>query len=176
MIHYSCKIFPFIFFFILILAACSRNQDQIEFEREAFREPKSFTRTGPDGTIEDEDVGDWQIGPDFKGLVEVQKPPYPNPTQGERLIFELYVTGLGIVNGIRTVTYDDFPSERSRRVIYQHHDSRLPFGTLVLDIYPSSFDIQGSYSAARDRNGGLHRLFIYDNHDNLITYGDIQLK
>lgn len=155
---------------------CSRSEDQVEFEREAFRTPENFTETTPSGEIVSRDENDWQIGPMFQGFVEVEVPPFPNPTRGENLRIELLITGVGTVNGLRAVGYYEMFDQRSYRVMYQHDRSPLNFGHLTFTINPADFDGNRSYNAARQVNDGLHRLFIYDNRDNLITYGDIKLK
>ncbi len=161
---------------IIMVSGCSRSQDQIEFEQQAYRTPENYTETTPNGEVVSRDEDDWRIGPMFQGYVEVQVPPFPNPTRGEPVQIELLITGVGTVNGLRAVAFHDVFDERSRRTLYFHDRSPLEFGLLVFNIYPAEFDPANNYSAARDRNDGLHRLFIYDNRWNLITYGDIKLK
>ncbi len=161
---------------LVIVAACGRSQDQIEFEQQAFRTPENYTETTPNGEVIRRDEDDWRIGPMFQGYVEVQVPPFPNPTRGEPVQIELLVTGVGSVNGLQAVAYYDIFDERSMRILYRHNRSPLEFGLLVFSIFPAEFDPGNNYSAARSRNDGLHRLFIYDNRWNLITYGDIKLK
>ena len=159
----------------IFATGCNRSQDQIEFEQQAYRTPENYTETTPDGKVVSRDEDDWRIGPMFQGYVEVQVPPFPNPTRGEPVQLEMLVTGVGIVNGLNAVTYYDVFDERSQRTLYSNR-SPLEFEPLVIDIYPAEFDPANNYNAARDRNDGLHRLFIYDNRRNLITYGDIKLK
>lgn len=161
---------------LVLVSGCNRSQDQIEFEQQAFRIPENYTETTPAGEVVQRDENDWQIGPMFQGFVEVEVPPYPNPTRGEPVQMELFITGVGTVNGLRAVAYYDVFDELSRRVLYMHPRAPLNFGLLVFNIYPAEFDPSNNYSAARVRSGGLHRLFIYDNRWNLITYGDIKLE
>lgn len=161
---------------IFIISGCSRSQDQIEFEQQAFRTPENFTETSADGRIISRDDSDWQIGPMFQGYVEVEVPPFPNPTQGENVRIEILITGTGTVNGLQAVGYYDMFDDRSQRNLYTHNRSPLEFGLLVFEINPAEFGIGNNYNAARDINDGLHRLFIYDNRFNLITYGDIKLE
>ncbi len=161
---------------VFLASGCSRSQDQIDFEQQAFRTPENYTETTPNGEVVRRDEDDWRIGPMFQGYVEVQVPPFPNPTRGEPVQIELLITGVGTVSGLRAVAYYDVFDERSQRTLYHHNRSPLEFGLLVFNIYPEYFDPANNYSAARDRNDGLHRLFIYDNRWNLITYGDIKLK
>lgn len=161
---------------IVLLAACGRSEDQIDFERQAFRTAENYTETGPNGEVIRRDDDDWRIGPMFQGFIEVQVPPFPNPTRGEPVRIELLVTGVGSLSGLQAVAYYDIFDERSRRVLYRHNRSPLEFGTLVFSIFPAEFDPGNNFSNARSRNNGLHRLFLYDNRWNLITYGDIKLK
>ncbi|GEM_PF-535025 len=161
---------------LVILAACGRSQDQIDFEQQAYRTPENYTETTPNGEVIRRDENDWRIGPMFQGFVEVQVPPFPNPTRGEPVQIELLITGVGTVNGLQAVAYYDVFDERSRRILYYHNRSPLEFGLLVFNIYPAEFDPGNNYTNARNRNDGLHRLYIYDNRWNLITYGDIKLK
>jgi hypothetical protein len=172
----SRTLLPALFMALIVLASCSRSQDQIEFEQQAFRTPENYTETTPNGEVVRRDEDDWRIGPMFQGYVEVQVPPFPNPTRGEPVQIELLVTGVGAVNGLQAVAYYDVFDERSRRILYYHNRSPLEFGMLVFSIYPAEFDPGNNFSNARNRNDGLHRLFIYDNRWNLITYGDIKLK
>lgn len=168
------------FFLFLVLvchaAGCSRSQDQIEFEQQAFRTPDNYTETTPNGEVVRRDEDDWRIGPMFQGFVEVLVPPFPNPTHGEPVQIEILVTGVGTVQGLQAVAFYDFFDERSRRVLYYHNRSPLDFGLVVFNINPAEFDIRNNYSEARRTNDGLHRLFIFDHRNNLITYGDIKLK
>ena len=161
---------------LLVVAGCERSQDQVRFEQEAFRTPSNFTETTPNGEIVRRDENDWRIGPMFQGFIEVETPPYPNPTRGEPLRMELFVTHVGNISGLRAVAYYDMYDSRTRRTLYLHDRDPLEFGTLVFDFNPAEFDRSNSYGNARQINNGLHRLFIYDNRFNLITYGDIKLE
>ena len=161
----------------LMAAGCSRSQDQVAFEREAFRQPSGFTETRADGEIVSRDERDWQIGPMFQGYVEVFTPAFPNPTRGERVRLELDISGLGVVEGLVAIGFYDMFDARTRRVLNDEYAwNRLDPGLYVIDINPAEFDRTNSYSSARQTNNGLHRLFIYDNRNNLITYGDIKLE
>ncbi|MBP3192654.1 hypothetical protein [Natronogracilivirga saccharolytica] len=161
---------------LIFASGCSRSEDQVEFEREAFRTPENYTETTPSGEVVSRDESDWQIGPMFQGFVEVEVPAFPNPTRSENVRIELLITGVGTVDGLRAVGYYDMFDQRSYRVLYEHDRSPLNFGHMTFTINPADFGVNRSYNAARQVNDGLHRLFIYDGRDNLITYGDIKLK
>ena len=168
---------PALVLLVFLLSGCSTSQDQVDFEQQAYRTPQNYTETTPNGEVVRRDEDDWRIGPMFQGFVEIQVPPFPNPTRGEPVRVEMYIAIEGTVNGLRAVSYFDMFDERSMTFHYEHNRSPLPFGMLIFDIYPERFDpISRNYSNARSRNDGLHRLFIYDNRWNLISYGDIKLK
>ncbi|MEX2657110.1 MAG: hypothetical protein WD272_06310 [Balneolales bacterium] len=168
---------PFAAIIILtIVSSCSRSQDQIAFEQRAFRTPQNFTEITPAREILHKDEDDWRIGPMFQGQIEVEVPPYPNPTISESVRMELNVTGLGSVDGWLAVAYYDRFDDRSLRTLDESDRSPLEAGIHHITIFPAGFDRYGRYDAAREANNGLHRLFIYDNRFNLITYGDIKLK
>ncbi len=161
---------------LLFIAACSRSEDQKEFEQEAFRMPENYTETTPHGEIVSKDEGDWNIGPMFQGSVEIETPPFPNPTHHDPVQIELYISGSRTVDGLRAEAFYDMFDSMNRRTLYQHDRSPLEPGLMVFEIYPENFDRHNNYSNARQVNDGLHRLFIFDNRNNLITYGDIKLK
>ena len=168
------NLFAGLLLFMILVVACSRSQDQVEFEKNAFQIPTGFTETTPNGEIISVDEDDWRIGPMFQGLIEVEVPPFPNPTRGESLEMQLLINGR--INGIRAVAYYDMFDERTWRLLDEHNQSPVEDMLVILTINPADFDRTRSYSAARNINNGLHRLFIYDNRNNLITYGDIKLK
>ncbi len=164
---------------LLVTSGCSRSQDQVEFERNAFRTPENFTRVSAGGIVDTShiDESDWQIGPMFQGFIEVEIPAFPNPTRNERIEVELLTTGHGTIEGLYAVVYPDFVDERSRRLADRVERSfQQTLERIVLRIEPVDFSPSRVYSDALDINDGLHRLFIYDRNNNLITYGDIQLE
>lgn len=152
-----------------ILYGCSTADDaQRTFENEAFSEPSGFTRTGPSGEVSDEDPDDWRIGPLFQGFLEIS-PAFPNPTTGELITIELLVTGLQALNGLEVVRLDNRGNFR-----LLHIDDRIPMptGLSTITFDPLLFADGGTISNAR----GLHRVFIFDNRRNLISYGDIMIE
>lgn len=163
---------------LILSGGCNRSEDQLEFEKEAFRMPENYTSTTPNGRVENRDESDWNIGPMFRGYVEVDIPPFPNPTRSgsETVQIELLITGTGTVHGLRAVVYYDMFDDRSWRMVDEHDQSPVEDMLVVLDINPAAFDRNYNFDNARNVNDGLHRLFIYDNRNNLITYGDIKLE
>ncbi|AXJ01507.1 hypothetical protein CYPRO_2261 [Cyclonatronum proteinivorum] len=153
-------------------SACSSTDDaQRDFEREAFRTPSGITETDGSGNIISTDEDDWRIGPLFAGFVEVQQPAFPNPTTGQILSIELLVTGLGAVNGLDVMTLDD--RNFFKRLFFDER-TPLPVGFTQITINPVQFAPGGSGTISGAR--GLHRVFIFDGRENLITYGDIRVE
>jgi hypothetical protein len=159
-------------FLLLGMIACSNNDAQNQFERDARNAAKGYTHTDSQGKIVqgEKDPDDWRIGPMFQGYVEIMYPPYPNPvTTTQRLTIQLTVTGLESVYGLNIYvrTYNPQP-----RLIYQNSSSPLPTGLTTIKLDPLQLSPTGNPDDAR----GLHRIFIYDDNDNLITYGDIMVQ
>lgn len=154
------------------LLACSSTDDaQREFENEAFRPPEGITRTDTGGNVQEEDPDDWRISPMYSGFVEIERPAHPNPTNGETVFIELLITGLGSVNGLEAVTLDE---RNIFRPLFFDERQPIPVGFTLISINPLLFAPGGSgiISGAR----GLHRVFIFDRRENLITYGDVLVE
>lgn len=155
------------------LQACGQDDDQRAFEREAFSEPEGFTETTLSGEVRSRDEQDWRIAPMYQGYVEIDSPeappPYPNPTSGDPVQVELWITGIETVNGITVETLD--PEGRPIQ-LYESTESPLPTGIYDFSFAPERLTRTGTLEAAR----GLHRIFIYDRNNNMITYGDIKVE
>ena len=158
-----------LFTFSFLLAACSTNDSQREFEREAFTLPDGFTRTNDRGQVVNEQVDpdDWRIGPFFQGLAVVD-PAFPNPvlTNG-RLTINLQVTGVDAVYGVRVYVLYDF-----NRPVPLYVDPRNPLPPGLISINLNPLDI----ARFPENPQGLYRLIITDSRDNVITYGDIKIE
>lgn len=158
--------------YLLMLFAvqgCTQNDDQQEFEREAFNRPENFTETRDNGEIVDgkEDPDDWRISPFYQGTLSID-PPFPNPVLStERVTLILLVTGVDAVNGFRVfVLYD----ETNYVPIYEEFRSPLPPGvnTVTLDAR--------SIARFEENPEGLYRLIIEDLRGNVISYGDVKIN
>ena len=167
---YHFSLFIFLFLLIPLLAgSCSRNDDQNEFEREAFRPAAGITETNSAGeVIGSPDPDDWRVSPMYQGLVEVHLTAFPNPTQGDMINIELYISQDALYE-IEAYTYlnDDMQTGGYRQL---HYDNHVDPGFYSLSIAPERFG--HSYENAR----GTHRVFIADRNQNLITYGDIRVE
>jgi len=157
-------------FIIIFVASCSNNEDQEKFEDEAFNSPvENFTETGPNGNIIDEDPDDWRVSPFFAGLVEVE-PAYPNPVKStNKFIIQIDVKSIEAINGIEIVTLDEQQNFRNLAI---NTESPLPPGFHEFEIDPIGFTNTG----VRANTPGLHRVFIFDLNNNMLTYGDIMVE
>lgn len=165
--------YVFIFFGLIVLAGCGQNDDQREFEREAFSAPDGFTQTDEIGDVVEgnEDRDDWRISPFYQGLVDIDRPAYPNPVQttGEVRI-EIFnrddaVTALRvIVIFVNSGTYNE------REVL--RRDPLPANSTSVLSINPQEL---GRFDTVDDIVG-LKRVILLDATNNVVSYGDIMVE
>lgn len=159
----------YIFFIIIFLSACTSNEAQTEFEREAYRSPSGFTQTTSQGEVLTIDPDDWRISPFFQGLVEVI-PPFQNPAQlGTAINFEIQITGVQGVSGLDVRV--GFPNG-SISNIYTSNSNPLEPGLTTFQINPIALSQNGSDNLAR----GLHRIYFFDFNQRLISYGDIKVE
>lgn len=158
-----------VLFLIIASLGCQSNSAQEEFERRAFSSPENFTKTDANGNILINDPDDWEIGPLFQGLVEINAVPYANPSIGLRFNFEILVTGLEAVSGLEIYARDPFGRPF---IIYNDNRRPLPPGLVDIFIEPSWLAPSRVYSEAV----GLNRIFVYDGRGNLITYGDLKVE
>jgi hypothetical protein len=152
-----------------VFMSCGRDSDQEQFEREAFRPPENITRTNAAGEILSNDPDDWRIAPLFQGYVEINQPPFPNPSTGTVFTKYMLITGLDAVYGMQIYTRDELGRPY---LIFEDNQRPLPPGFTEIIIEPARLSRSGLYSAAV----GLHRIFIYDGNNNLISFGDLKVE
>lgn len=159
----------FLFLPLLMLGGCVKNDAQREFEQDAYSTPAGFTETNPNnGEIIDNDSDDWRTSPIFQGLVNII-PPYPNPANTDQLIqFHIDVTGVQSVNGLEVLVRFDDGTFRS---LYENFET-LHTGYNDFRINPIELAQFGSVEEAR----GLHRVYIYNGNQQMISYGDIMIN
>ena len=168
-IHTGLQFAFFYLFILLMFQACTQNDEQQEFEQDAFNRPENYTETLDNGEIVEgkEDPDDWRVSPFYQGTLEIF-PPSPNPVLStERITLELLVLGVDAVNGIRIyILYD----ENNYVQIPPEFSSPIPTGLTVAII--------DSRSIARfeENPEGLYRLIIEDLRGNVISYGDIKIN
>lgn len=159
--------------FTVLYVACGGSDEQRRFEREAFRPPEGITKTNTQGEVQEEDPDDWRISPYYQGLVEIQPlyaPPYPNPVPlGSVLNFEIGVMGIQPVSGIDVqVRYPD----DTWKNLYSTIGNSMPPGITTFQIDPVTLGQFGTPTSAK----GMHRIYIFDFNQRLITYGDILVE
>lgn len=161
---------PILLSSLLLLLGCAPNEDQILFEQQSMAPPANFTKTNERGIVQTEDPDDWRIGPMFYRLVTVN-PIYPNPTTGDDMRIQVYVERTDGLYGLEVYRYN--PTGTPRYIqLYRNSQAPLPPGIINIVIpfhvmfpeYPN-LDVRG-----------LHRILVYDNRENLITYGDVKLE
>ncbi|MBD3616052.1 MAG: hypothetical protein HUJ22_05715 [Gracilimonas sp.] len=153
------------------LMSCSRNDDQVKFEKEAYSAPAGYTETNFQGEVQSEDPDDWRISPLYQGTVRVN-PPFPNPvTTDQPVNFEIEVISVQqSINGLFVVTRNNDGTLKSPP-LYERFET-LDQGLTTFTINPIEFGFQGSPEGAR----GLHRVFIFDGNQQMISYGDIMVE
>lgn len=175
-VHLIMKIIPvpalLLLATILFLSTCTKNDAQRDFEREAYRLPQNYTQTSHTGAVISLDEDDWRTSPLFEGLVVVN-PPFPNPVNtNENVQFELEVTGVQSVSGLEVIVqFDDADPSSGFKSLYFETQTLDP-GLTTFRINPLELGRTDVAESAR----GLHRIYIFDGSQNMISYGDIQVQ
>jgi len=176
----SYKIFSKFILILFVLSAslgaCSKSDDQREFEQEARSGPNGYTETDSQGEVISEDPDDWRISPMYRGLVTIgegitgSQPPYPNPLPlNQDLTLNLYINDIETLSKFYIYTFR--PPSGLSGPIYSEEDISSP---ILLSPPLSGELIAGSSSGSQA--SGLYRLLIYDGQDNIISYGDIRIE
>lgn len=155
---------------VWVMLSCDDADDQREFEQQAFSSPSGYTETDAGGNIINEDPDDWRIAPMFETSVRISNPAFPNPTSGDEINIHLMVQVLDAVNGL-DVKFLNNRGYLSPRSLYKNNESPLTPREYVIRFRPKDLSPDGTFDSAR----GLHRIFIFDYNDNLITYGDVKV-
>ena len=157
---------------LFIAAGCGDDDQQREFEQQAFQLPDGITETEGNGTIISEDPDDWRTSPFFQGLVFIN-PAFPNPVSiGDRLNIEVDIAGIDAVSGLTVAVLIDDAANAQFRSLYTVSQNPLPPGLTSIPINPVELGRFNSPESAR----GIHRLIIYDNRQNIISYGDVRVE
>lgn len=156
---------------VILLAGCDDQDDQREFEQEAMSEPEGYTETDINGDKVDggrEDPDDWRIAPMYGTTIGVEHPAYPNPTSGDGITITLRVSGIDAVNGLDVRVW--YEQREFRQIYYDNNPLQPGLKDVIFD--PRDVTPTGNLDHAR----GLHRIFIFDLNENLITYGDLKIE
>ncbi|HEX6981948.1 MAG TPA: hypothetical protein VF181_04235 [Balneolaceae bacterium] len=170
------KIFSSYFSIILLagilLAGCSKSDDQRRFEDQALVAPQRITEMTANGRAiaDKEDPDDWRISPMYRGLIDIETPAYPNPVAlNSNLRIDLYITGLETIS-----TLDVYAFELPGR-IYGPVDILENLSSTTLVTINLNAAIVAN-SSAGSQASGIYRILIYDGRQNLISYGDVRLQ
>ncbi len=150
---------------ILLLAVCTLSCDssdsQDDFLKAATATPSGITRTDGSGQIISDDKDDWRTAPFFVGKVIVD-PAFPNPSS----------VGGTVTIPLRILQFEDLSGRLSLRVDVDD-DFRL-LDELLDTSSPGARIFQ--FSAAQINRAGLHRLFILDDFNEIVSYGDLLIE
>jgi len=140
---------------------CDSQKQQENFVDSANAPPAGFTRTDAGGQILTDDPDDWRTAPFYIGKIRVD-PAYPNPSTSDFVNLPVTVLEFDAIGGRLTLrSFDD-----QRR------------GILLDEILDASSP--GAYSfrftPARLVTNGLHRVFIFDQFGEIISYGDLMVE
>ena len=150
--------------FVVVLAtivACDSTDSQDDFVQAASSPPSGITRTDASGQVTSEDTDDWRTSPFFVGKVFVD-PAYPNPAQ----------VGSTITVQIRVLQFGDISGRLVLRA--EVGDDLVPLDELIDTSSPGAYIMQ--FSGAQLGRTGLHRLYIFDEFGEIVSYGDLLIE
>lgn len=153
-------------------AACGQNDDQRDFEREAFSLPTGITETNDRGEIIDgnEDPDDWRIAPFFAGLFFFDGLPGPNPVAiGDRITFNISSPFIDGISFLEIIVLIQDGTTFQPRSVYGPASFDL---SESISIDPVRFGRTGTAESAR----GMHRIVLLDGRENVISYGDVLVE
>lgn len=169
---YKSYISILMIFTFIAAAGCGQDDDQREFEQEAYQLPEGITETEGNGTIISEDPDDWRTAPFFGGLITVE-PIYPNPVSvSDQLSLDISVTGIDAVSGLTVAVLIENAANAGFRSLYSVSQNPVPPGLTSIPINPLELGRFNSPESAR----GIHRIIIFDNRQNIISYGDVRVE
>lgn len=157
---------------LFLFSGCGQDDDQREFEQQALQLPEEITETEGNGKVISEDPDDWRTSPFFQGLVFVN-PAFPNPVSiGDQLSLEIDIAAIDAVSGLTVAVLIDDAANAQFRSLYTVNQNPLPPGLTSVPINPLELGRFNTPESAR----GIHRLIIYDNRQNIISYGDVLVE
>lgn len=160
-----------VFIVLILLAGCGQNDDQREFERRAYSEPEGITETDEIGDVIDgnEDGDDWRVSPFYQGLVDIDRPAYPNPVQTtDEVRIEIFNRD-DAVTTLRVVVF--FAEAGVEREVQSARQDPLPANSsTVVSINPQEL------SRFETDVLGLKRVILLDATNNVVSYGDILVE
>lgn len=150
---------------LFLAAGCAKSDDQKDFEDQAFGTPQGITATDANGAIQSSDPEDWRISPLYQGRVSITSPAYPNPVAiNSQLYIIINILGIEAIQGLEIYVYKT-PGQ-SLNLVRSYDQSSISEGDMTIILNPAGFS----------GTGGLYRVLIYDNQENLVTYGDVMVE
>src|SRR5699024_3715549 len=138
-----------IILFAAILTACSKSDDQREFENESLSLPEGITEMTAAGEplSGKGDPDDWRVSPMSQGLIRVDVPAYPNPVAlGSVLNIELYIMGVQVINEIEVFAFKH-PSSFSPPIYTKNDLSSTGFTIITLNAETVAYSSGGGGAA-----------------------------
>ena len=168
--NFKIKNIPAFLLIGIICIACSQSDAQREFENQAFMSPQNITETTPNGNLVEDgsvDPDDWRIGPDYRGLMEIE-PAYPNPVNiNSNLLIEVDFLFSSPVSELIIYVFQD-PTEETRFITSFEQSS---LGNIdVLNIPAPQIALPSGVGTSP-----IYRIIITDENENIITYGDVEI-
>ena len=152
---------------LLLAGACDTSSEQVDFETEALASaPADYTETGADGRTRSVDADDWRLAPQYRGILSVVTPAFPNPAEGRDVAVEVSLDHAeeGVERLVLLAGRWEDGRYRVTRVASTHVGG-VPL-TYTLRFVPAQLPATG-----------LYRLFVYAEgaRGGLVTYGDVEV-
>ncbi len=176
----SNNFYPYVIIFFLagflLVAGCSKSDDQREFENQSLSAPNDYTETPTEGEIINNDPDDWRVSPMYQSRIYIGtgissfEPPYPNPLNyNQDLNIFIYVSNVDNLDEIRVYSFETNPNTSEQFVTLEDNIS----SPSLVSIRLSGQEISGQPGGSEAN--GLYRIRILDGNLNVITYGDIKI-
>lgn len=160
----------------LIVAGCSKSNDQREFENQSLSTPSNFTTTPTQGEITDNDPDDWRVSPMYRGLINIGtgissfQPPYPNPMDfNQNITINIYLSNIDNLDRLEVYSFETVSEAGKPPIAIRDNISSPSLVTIQL----SGQEISGPSGGSQAN--GLYRIRILDGDLNVVTYGDIKI-
>lgn len=145
----------------VLLAACDSQRKQDEFAEDASRPPSGYVNTTETGEILMDDPDDWRTAPLFAGKVRID-PARPNPVSAGNVVIPFSILDFNAIRGGLVLRGFD---ANGRLIRLAAEPGATQPGGFAFSFNPS---LLGSV--------GLHRLYIFDGADEIVSYGDLLIQ
>ena len=156
---------------LLLLAACDTTSatEQRLFEDAALLTPVAgITETDATGQVLSTDASDWRIGPAFLNRVSLLQLPNPNPVRlGQAVNF---LVTQGVPGGLRLYVLE--LRNGVVDLVPVNDPNAFEPGAAQSGFYP--FSVSARQIALG--GAGLYRVVLLDGSQNVVTYGDLDIR